>query len=75
MMEASDEVMTLRDYFAASALPIFMRTVAPPELASVNWTGPEDFDRAAGLAYDMADAMLAARIVAVLGEEAKGKTQ
>ncbi len=43
-----DQGMTLRDYFAAKALPFLMAAY-------------EDMDAIAGVAYKMADAMLKAR--------------
>jgi hypothetical protein len=44
----NDKGMTLRDYFAAKALPFLMSAY-------------EDMDAIAGVAYKMADAMLKAR--------------
>lgn len=57
--------MTLRDYFAAKALPIaagqFSRFVddAAPELGV--YLSPDGYEHAARAAYSLADAMLAAR--------------
>ena len=51
--------MTLRDYFAAKAMPLFLKA----ELDHEAWAKDDDtwVDLCAQLAYDTADAMLKAR--------------
>ena len=51
--------MTLRDYFAAKAMPLFLKA----ELDHEAWEKDDDrwIDLCAQLAYDTADAMLKAR--------------
>ena len=53
------EGMTLRDYFAAKAMPLFLKA----ELDHEAWAKDDDtwVDLCAQLAYDTADAMLKAR--------------
>ena len=46
--------MTLRDYFAAKAMQVFLRNLPPHEV-------DEPYSTWAGDAYEMADAMLKAR--------------
>lgn len=59
-IHCGDAGMTLRDYFAAKALPTAMR--APwRDVGYVPVDGLTDFQQYARLAYQMADAMLAER--------------
>lgn len=53
--------MTLRDYFAAKALPVAM-TVPWSEIGYVPVNGLTDIQQHARLAYRIADAMLAERV-------------
>lgn len=52
--------MTLRDYFAAAALPIVAPAHSVPH-ANVTWIAAENFPVLAADAYRLADAMLKAR--------------
>ena len=56
-LDLTDPGMTLRDYFAARALPAIMA----PNPATGAYPQVDDFHACASLAYQMADAMLKAR--------------
>ena len=56
-LELTDTGMTLRDYFAAKALPAIMA----PHPATGAYPQVDEFHSCASVAYQMADAMLEAR--------------
>ena len=56
-LELTDPGMTLRDYFAAKALP----AIKPPNPATRAYLQVDEFHAYASVAYQMADAMLKAR--------------
>lgn len=60
MKEWHNDGMSLRDYFAAKALPALIAPVYSD--IGTNFFTEADADNRASLAYAMADAMLAARI-------------